>query len=91
MQCGLYNVELVQSRMCKLLEKYCSGLWMSKLSEVYSTMFTEKLHPQALIDLEKWAHICMVSQPLLFICTNALGEHLNGALVFCSHFSHIAK
>ncbi|XP_035515275.1 tudor domain-containing protein 7A [Morone saxatilis] len=56
----LYDVELVQSRFIQLMEKYYSGLWMSKLSQVYSEMFNQKLHPQALVDLEKWTHICMV-------------------------------
>uniref|UniRef100_A0A8C4DZA1 Tudor domain containing 7 a n=1 Tax=Dicentrarchus labrax TaxID=13489 RepID=A0A8C4DZA1_DICLA len=55
----LYDVELVQSRLIQLMEKYYSGLWMSKLSQVYSEMFNQKLHPQALVDLEKWTHICM--------------------------------
>lgn len=67
MQFGPYCVELVQSRISKLLKKYCSGLWMSKLSEVYSVMFSQKLHPQVLIDLERWTHICMVSHNLLFV------------------------
>ncbi|XP_040892353.1 tudor domain-containing protein 7A [Toxotes jaculatrix] len=62
-QSGLYDVELVQSRITQLLEKYSSGLWMSKLSEVYSQMFIQKLHPQVLTDLEKWTGICMVEQP----------------------------
>ncbi len=56
----------MQERVSKVLEKYCSGLWMSKVSEVYNNMFGQKLHPQVLIDLEKWTHICTVSQSLLF-------------------------
>lgn len=68
MQSGSYNVELVRRRMSKLLEKYYSGLWMSKLPEFYSDMFKEILHPHALIDMAKWTDICMVSYPLyLFI------------------------
>ncbi|XP_017281104.1 tudor domain-containing protein 7A [Kryptolebias marmoratus] len=59
----LYDVELVQSRMKQLLEKYSTGLWMSKLPEVYSQMFRQKLHPQVLLDVEKWAEICMVEKP----------------------------
>ncbi|XP_074486805.1 tudor domain-containing protein 7A [Sebastes fasciatus] len=59
----VYDVELVQSKMTQLLEKYDRGLWMSKLSGVYFQMFGEKLHPQALIDLEKWQHISLVEQP----------------------------
>lgn len=62
MQSSVYDVEVVQTRLTQLLEKYCSGLWISKLSGVYSEMFNQKLHPQVLIDLEKWTHICMVSQ-----------------------------
>ncbi|XP_076585153.1 tudor domain-containing protein 7A [Chaetodon auriga] len=57
-----YSVELEQNRLSQLLGKYCSGLWMSKLSEVYSDMFKQPLHPQVLIDLEKWSHICMVDK-----------------------------
>ncbi|XP_070841564.1 tudor domain-containing protein 7A [Chaetodon trifascialis] len=57
-----YSMELEQSRLTQLLGKYCSGLWMSKLSEVYSDMFRQQLHPQVLIDLEKWTHICMVDK-----------------------------
>ncbi|KAM8879216.1 tudor domain-containing protein 7A [Spinachia spinachia] len=62
-QSSLYDVELVQSRITELLRKYHSGLWMSKLPGVYSEMFNHKLHPQVLIDLEKWMHIAMVEQP----------------------------
>lgn len=61
MQSIPYNVELVQSRVTKLLQKCCSGLWMSKLSAVYLDMFGQKLHPQVLLDLEKWTNICEVS------------------------------
>lgn len=32
-------------------------------------MFSQKLHPQVLGDLEKWTHICMVSQYILFVKT----------------------
>ncbi|XP_034454399.1 tudor domain-containing protein 7A [Hippoglossus hippoglossus] len=59
---SLYDVRLMQSRITHLLKKYCSGLWMSKISEVYSKMFSQSLHPQVLKDLEKWTHICMVEQ-----------------------------
>ncbi|KAK9539920.1 hypothetical protein VZT92_002404 [Zoarces viviparus] len=66
-QSCLYDVELVQSRITQLLKRYCTGLWMSKMSEVYSQMFSQKLHPQALIDLHKWTHIIVVEKPT---CTN---------------------
>ncbi|CAK6976620.1 tudor domain-containing protein 7A [Scomber scombrus] len=60
---GGYDQKLVQGRITRLLKKFCSGLWMSKLSGIYSEMFNEKLHPQVLIDLEKWTDTCMVEQP----------------------------
>ncbi|KAM4584761.1 tudor domain-containing protein 7A [Odontesthes bonariensis] len=63
MQTDLYDVALVHSRITQLLTKYSNGLWMSKLSEVYSQMFSQKLHPQALVDLEKWPDVCMVEKP----------------------------
>uniref|UniRef100_A0A8D3C0P2 Tudor domain containing 7 a n=1 Tax=Scophthalmus maximus TaxID=52904 RepID=A0A8D3C0P2_SCOMX len=55
---SVYDVELVRRRITQLLEKYCSGLWMSKISEVYSKMFNQTLHPQVLTDLEQWTYIC---------------------------------
>ncbi|KAM4750133.1 tudor domain-containing protein 7A [Anableps anableps] len=60
-----YDAELVQSRVKQLLERCPNGVWMSKLSDKYSEMFIQKLHPQALIDLEKWPHICSVEEPFI--------------------------
>ncbi|KAK2815923.1 hypothetical protein Q5P01_026390 [Channa striata] len=62
-QANVYDVEQVQHRLTRLLGKFCSGLWMSKLPGVYSEMFSQQLHPQVLTDLEKWTNICMVEQP----------------------------
>ncbi|XP_058495612.1 tudor domain-containing protein 7A isoform X2 [Solea solea] len=61
-QSGLYDKNLVQSRITQLLGKFCCGVWLSKIPEVYSAMFNQKLHPQVIVDLEKWTHICMVEQ-----------------------------
>ncbi|XP_013878946.1 tudor domain-containing protein 7A isoform X2 [Austrofundulus limnaeus] len=59
----LYDVELVQSRLKQLLEKYSSGLWVSKLPEVYNQMFGQKLHPQVLLNMEKWTDLCSMEKP----------------------------
>ncbi|KAM9769521.1 tudor domain-containing protein 7A [Menidia menidia] len=59
-QPGQYDVTLVQSRIKQLLEKYPNGLWVSKLSEVYSQTFNQNLHSETLTDIERWPHICMV-------------------------------
>ncbi|XP_026214692.1 tudor domain-containing protein 7A isoform X2 [Anabas testudineus] len=73
-QSSVYDVELVQTRLTELLKKYCSGLWISKLSGVYSEMFSQKLHPQVLGDLEKWTHICMGGKTSLsvFFCLSPI-------------------
>uniref|UniRef100_A0A8C4E056 Tudor domain containing 7 a n=1 Tax=Dicentrarchus labrax TaxID=13489 RepID=A0A8C4E056_DICLA len=81
----LYDVELVQSRLIQLMEKYYSGLWMSKLSQVYSEMFNQKLHPQALVDLEKWTHICMVSQSFLFVHVRPKSHILIEVISYTAH------
>ncbi|KAM4603890.1 tudor domain-containing protein 7A [Polymixia lowei] len=60
---SIYDPEQVQSKLPQLLAKHCSGLWLSKLPEIYEDMFSQPLHPQALIDLEKWTHICSVEEP----------------------------
>ncbi|XP_069022837.1 LOW QUALITY PROTEIN: tudor domain-containing protein 7A-like [Embiotoca jacksoni] len=62
-QLCLYDEVVTQNKISRLLQKFCSGLWMSKLPEVYGDTFGQKLHPQVLIDLEKWTHVCMVEQP----------------------------
>ncbi|XP_016890620.1 tudor domain-containing protein 7A isoform X3 [Cynoglossus semilaevis] len=41
-----YDEEQVQSRMIQLLSRFCSGVWMSKIPELYSTTFNQKLNPQ---------------------------------------------
>lgn len=49
---------MVQSRIKQLLLKYPSGVWLSKISQLYKEMFKEELH--MLKDLETWTHICTV-------------------------------
>lgn len=89
-QSGSYNVELVRRRMSKLLEKYYSGLWMSKLPEFYSDMFKEILHPHALIDMVKWTDICMVSYPLYFFIIWSSNNSLFYFLPQVHHFYGLA-
>ncbi|XP_077460575.1 tudor domain-containing protein 7A [Stigmatopora argus] len=57
-----YDKIVVQEKLTLLLQKYCSGLWMSKLPIVFSDMFKEQLHPQVLKEMEKWTHICLVEK-----------------------------
>ncbi|KAM8842026.1 tudor domain-containing protein 7A [Synchiropus picturatus] len=63
-QTDLYDVKLMKQRISSILKRYCCGLWLSKLPDVYKQMFQETLHPQVLIDLKKWTDVCMVERTL---------------------------
>uniref|UniRef100_A0A673G2V4 Tudor domain-containing protein 7A-like n=1 Tax=Sinocyclocheilus rhinocerous TaxID=307959 RepID=A0A673G2V4_9TELE len=52
------DVEVVQCRVKQLLQKYCSGVWLSKIPQLYRIMFQEELHMHK--ELETWTHICTV-------------------------------
>ncbi|MCJ8749314.1 hypothetical protein PDJAM_G00174940 [Pangasius djambal] len=57
------DVELFQSRVKQLLQKYSSGVWLSKLPQLYSAMFNQELPPYTHTLLESWTHICTVERP----------------------------
>lgn len=54
-------MELFQSRVKQLLQKYSSGVWLSKLPQLYSHMFRQELPSYTHTLLESWTHICTVS------------------------------
>uniref|UniRef100_A0A8C2ENE7 Tudor domain containing 7 a n=1 Tax=Cyprinus carpio TaxID=7962 RepID=A0A8C2ENE7_CYPCA len=55
------DVEVVQGRIKQLLQKYCSGVWLSKIPQLYRNMFQEELHMHK--EVETWTHICTVEKP----------------------------
>ncbi|XDV14704.1 hypothetical protein PO909_014914 [Leuciscus waleckii] len=55
------NVEVVQGRIKQILQKYCSGVWLSKIPQLYKNMFQEELHMHK--EVETWTHICTVEKP----------------------------
>ncbi|KAF7686643.1 tudor domain-containing protein 7A [Silurus meridionalis] len=57
------DVELLQSRVKQLLQKYSSGVWLSKLPQLYSTMFHQELPSHVHTLLETWTHVCIVEKP----------------------------
>ncbi|XP_053474833.1 tudor domain-containing protein 7A [Ictalurus furcatus] len=57
------DVELFQSRVKQLLQKYSSGVWLSKLPQLYSHMFRQELPSYTHTLLESWTHICTVEKP----------------------------
>ncbi|KAL7841121.1 hypothetical protein SRHO_G00248120 [Serrasalmus rhombeus] len=54
---------LIQSRIKQLLQKHCSGVWLSKLPQLYKDMFHQELPSYAPSQLESWTHICTVEKP----------------------------
>uniref|UniRef100_A0A6Q2XHN8 Tudor domain-containing protein 7 n=1 Tax=Esox lucius TaxID=8010 RepID=A0A6Q2XHN8_ESOLU len=63
LQTSVYNPKVVQSLLTEVLKKFTSGLWLSKLPEVYRAMHNQDLPGQAVIDLVNWTHICCVEKP----------------------------
>uniref|UniRef100_A0A673GZM5 Tudor domain-containing protein 7A-like n=1 Tax=Sinocyclocheilus rhinocerous TaxID=307959 RepID=A0A673GZM5_9TELE len=55
------DVEVVQGRIKQLLQKYCSGVWLSKIPQLYRDMFQEELHMHK--EVETWTHVCTVEKP----------------------------
>ncbi|XP_066515805.1 tudor domain-containing protein 7A isoform X2 [Hoplias malabaricus] len=62
---------MIQSRVKKLLQKYSSGVWLSKLPQLYKDMFHQELPSSAHAQLENWRHICSVENPS---CNNIAGR-----------------
>lgn len=71
--------------MIQLLSRFCSGVWMSKIPELYSTTFNQKLNPQVLKDLEKWMHVCVVrmSYSEILLDDPYVNMHLQKGAVLC--------
>ncbi|KAK9980696.1 hypothetical protein ABG768_000287 [Culter alburnus] len=55
------DVAVVQGRIKQLLQKYSSGVWLSKIPQLYRDMFQEELHMHK--EVETWTHICTVEKP----------------------------
>ncbi|KAL7856275.1 hypothetical protein AOLI_G00198790 [Acnodon oligacanthus] len=57
------DLPLIQSRIKQLLQKHCSGVWLSKLPQLYKDMFHQELPSYTHSQLESWTHICTVEKP----------------------------
>ncbi|CAL9700501.1 unnamed protein product [Knipowitschia caucasica] len=58
-----FNLEMEQSKLIEILKEYNTGLWVSKLQDVYRQMFNQHPHPKTFQELEKWTHICALEKP----------------------------
>lgn len=55
------RIEEVQSRITEILSKCSSGVWVSKIPQIYREMYWEDLNTAVLHQLENWPHVCTVS------------------------------
>ncbi|NWR62525.1 TDRD7 protein, partial [Bucorvus abyssinicus] len=56
------HISEVQSRIKKVLNKCSSGVWLSKMPQIYWEMFREELNTSVLHQLENWPHVCTVEK-----------------------------
>ncbi|NXF96149.1 TDRD7 protein, partial [Eubucco bourcierii] len=56
------RIEEVQSRITEILTKCSSGVWVSKIPQIYREMYWEDLNTAVLHQLEKWPHVCTVEK-----------------------------
>ncbi|NXA11247.1 TDRD7 protein, partial [Sapayoa aenigma] len=56
------DVSELQSRIKELLNKYSSGVRLSKMLQIYREMYWEDLSTEVLYQLENWPHVCTVEK-----------------------------
>ncbi|NXH62351.1 TDRD7 protein, partial [Rhabdornis inornatus] len=56
------DVHELQSRIKELLNKYSSGVRVSKIPQIYEEMYWEDLSTEVLYQLENWPHVCTVEK-----------------------------
>ncbi|XP_074993613.1 tudor domain-containing protein 7 isoform X2 [Calonectris borealis] len=56
------HINEVQSRIKEILSKCSSGVWVSKMPQIYREMYWEELSTAVLRQLENWPHVCTVEK-----------------------------
>ncbi|NXP06855.1 TDRD7 protein, partial [Thinocorus orbignyianus] len=56
------QVNEVQSRIMEILSKCSSGVWVSKMPQIYRETYWEELSTTVLCQLENWPHVCTVEK-----------------------------
>ncbi|NXG75998.1 TDRD7 protein, partial [Baryphthengus martii] len=74
----------VQSRIKEILSKCSSGIWLSKMPQIYKEMYWEELSTAVLHQLENWPHVCTVEK------VNR-GDQVDGLLYPAKKIPSIAK
>ncbi|NXJ85105.1 TDRD7 protein, partial [Trogon melanurus] len=78
------TISEVQSRIKEILSKCSSGVWMSKMPQVYREMYWEELSTTVLRQLENWPHVCTVEKV-------HRGDQMDGLLYPAKKIPPVAK
>ncbi|KAF1487829.1 Tudor domain-containing protein 7, partial [Eudyptula minor novaehollandiae] len=78
------HVDEVQSRIKEILSKCSSGVWVSKMPQIYREMYWEELSTAVLRQLENWPHVCTVEKV-------HRGDQMDGLLYPAKKIPPIAK
>uniref|UniRef100_A0A8D0FM48 Tudor domain containing 7 n=1 Tax=Strix occidentalis caurina TaxID=311401 RepID=A0A8D0FM48_STROC len=78
------HVNEVQSRVKEILSKCSSGVWVSKMPQIYREMYWEELSTTVLRQLENWPHVCTVEKV-------HRGDQMDGLLYPAKKIPPIAK
>ncbi|XP_030325907.1 tudor domain-containing protein 7-like isoform X2 [Strigops habroptila] len=77
-------VSEVQGRIKEILSKCSSGVWVSKMPQIYREMYWEELSTAVLRQLENWPHVCTVEKV-------HRGDQMDGLLYPAKKITPIAK
>uniref|UniRef100_A0A8B9GE51 Tudor domain containing 7 n=1 Tax=Amazona collaria TaxID=241587 RepID=A0A8B9GE51_9PSIT len=77
-------VNEVQGRIKEILSKCSSGVWVSKMPQIYREMYWEELSTAVLRQLENWPHVCTVEKV-------HRGDQVDGLLYPAEKITPIAK
>ncbi|NXA26428.1 TDRD7 protein, partial [Ibidorhyncha struthersii] len=78
------HVNEVQSRIMEILSKCSSGVWVSKMPQIYREMYWEELSTAVLRQLENWPHVCTVEKV-------HRGDQMDGLLYPAKKMPPVAK
>uniref|UniRef100_A0A663F2F7 Tudor domain containing 7 n=1 Tax=Aquila chrysaetos chrysaetos TaxID=223781 RepID=A0A663F2F7_AQUCH len=78
------HVNEVQNRIKEILSKCSSGVWVSKMPQIYREMYWEELSTAVLRQLENWPHVCTVEKV-------HRGDQMDGLLYPAKKIPPIAK
>ncbi|XP_065518905.1 tudor domain-containing protein 7 isoform X4 [Lathamus discolor] len=77
-------VNEVQGRIKEILSKCSSGVWVSKMPQIYRETYWEELSTAVLRQLENWPHVCTVEKV-------HRGDQVDGLLYPAEKITPIAK